>query len=496
LGPERALAPSSRISLKAGARLSEDTNSPTVVRDIKPRSVVDSGLPPTDSDELLPGTQVDGYTILEKLGSGGCASVFLARDAANGRRVAVKVLRREWVSSEEMLRRFLYEVRAVNTIAHPAIVEIYRTGVLPDGRPFFAMEFLDGPTLLGHASLHGRFDASEAMALLAPVCAALEAAHAVGIVHRDLKASNIMVVSRGATRVVKLLDFGIAKFLYPEDNTPALTRLGARLGTPSTMSPEQLRGQPVDGRSDIYSLGILLYRLLVGRHPFESSDLTEVERMHLEEPPPHPSGFANVSPAVDRVVLRCLQKDREHRYPTVRELVEDLRRAAEESFDPDREAENHPAVGIYVEARMLTDDPDENMLTDFAVALDLAEQSLRASGMQLPLVTGNSLLAVKVMSTEPAARQTEYREALALATALFDELHERSTKDSRLHINLSLHFDRVEIRNKVEVAGGAITRVADWAAKTEIDGVFVSRRYLDAIPGDLATRLGSVFRTS
>src|SRR4029077_12427767 len=147
--------------------------------------------------------------------------------------------------------------------------------------------------------------------------------------HRDLKASNIFMMNVGGTRTVKLLDFGIAKLLHPDAGAGegGLTVVGTRLGTSYTMAPEQIRGDGVDARTDIYALGVVLYHLVTGQYPFRAETMTEIERQHLESPPPRPSQVAPVPPALDAVVLRCMEKTAERRFPSVKAFLEALRAA-------------------------------------------------------------------------------------------------------------------------------------------------------------------------
>ena len=225
------------------------------------------------------------------------------------------MLRRQLAASPQMVARFVQEARAVNMIKHPNIVDIFEFDELPDGRPFYVMELLEGIDLRSILNERGRFPPGEVLEILEPVCSALQAAHDLGIVHRDLKASNIFIGNVGGKRVVKLLDFGIAKLMHPDAGEGGLTVVGTRLGTSYTMAPEQIRGDGVDARTDIYALGVVLYHLLTGQYPFRAETMTDIERQHLEAPPPRPSQVAPVPPALDAVVLRCMEKTAERRFP-------------------------------------------------------------------------------------------------------------------------------------------------------------------------------------
>ena len=285
---------------------------------------------PSTRDALKPGTLCGAYVLKKELASGGGGTVYEAHHRILGRKAAVKVLRRQLASSPQMVARFVQEARAVNMIKHPSIVDIFEFDDLPDGRPFYVMELLDGIDLRSILNERGRFPPGEVLEILEPVCSALQAAHEMGIVHRDLKASNIFIGNVGGERVVKLLDFGIAKLMHPDAGEGGLTVVGTRLGTSYTMAPEQIRGDGVDARTDIYALGVVLYHLVTGQYPFRAETMTEIERQHLEAPPPRPSQVAPVPPALDAVVLRCMEKTAERRFQTVKAFLEALRAAVGE----------------------------------------------------------------------------------------------------------------------------------------------------------------------
>src|SRR5262245_37814049 len=223
-------------------------------------------------DDLPPGASAGDYVIESRVASGGCGTVYVATHALLGRRAAVKVLHGRLAASPQMVERFVREARAANIIRHPGIVDIFEFGALSDGRPYFVMELLEGTDLDTLLRMRGRLAFDEVLEILEPVVEALEAAHAAGIVHRDLKASNIMLLNSGGPRAVKLLDFGVAKLLVPEPGAEALTSMGQRLGTPVAMAPEQIRCGPVDARTDVYALGVLIFQMLTGRYPFAGAD--------------------------------------------------------------------------------------------------------------------------------------------------------------------------------------------------------------------------------
>ncbi|HTE52482.1 MAG TPA: serine/threonine-protein kinase [Kofleriaceae bacterium] len=273
------------------------------------------------------GSVIGGYELVAVLGTGGCGTVYEARHGVLGSRVAVKVLHEHVAESKEMVERFLLEAQAVNWIRHPNIVDIRDVGGFRTGQPYLVMELLDG-VHLGSLLERGALGPTEALDILDPVCAAVEAAHRSGIVHLDLKASNIQISDSAGVRRITLLDFGIAKLLEREPSASGLTAMSRKVGTPSSMSPEQIRGGPVDHRADIYALGVLLFSMLTRRYPFESARSLDVERMHLDEPPPRPSDLVAVGADLDAVVLRCLAKDPADRFQSVPDFLAALRAAA------------------------------------------------------------------------------------------------------------------------------------------------------------------------
>jgi serine/threonine-protein kinase len=270
------------------------------------------------------GTQVGAYRVLERLGAGGMGEVWLAEHTKLGRRAAIKVLHRGMSSQPEIVSRFFNEARAATAIADPGIVQVFDFGE-HGGNSYIVMELLDGEALDKRLQRVGALQVADALRITRQVASSLDAAHARGIVHRDLKPENVFLVRDaeviGGERA-KILDFGIAKLGAAEGGLK--TQTSALMGTPTYMSPEQCRGAGlVDRRSDIYSLGCVLYHLIVGKPPFESEGVGELIAMHLREPPPRASSRATgVPPDVDALIARCLEKDPANRFQTARELAQ------------------------------------------------------------------------------------------------------------------------------------------------------------------------------
>jgi hypothetical protein len=315
----------------------------------------------------------------------------------------------------------------------------------------------------------GRLSPAEALQILEPTCSALQAAHAAGVIHRDLKASNIAVGTPERLQV-KLLDFGIAKLTQADPSQPALTVRGSRLGTPYAMAPEQIRGDQVDARADVYALGVLLFQMLTGGYPFTAATAQEIERLHLEAPPPHPGQHAPISPALEAVVLRCLEKPPEARYSSVGELLAAFRDALF-SEAPAEAAEERPAIAILLELAATPDADADDLIDDTAAIMDLAEAALRAGGFELPLQTGNVILGAKLASEQTS--RTERQSALDLARALLRQVAARPEARPELTVTVAMQAGRVQLRG-AEITGGDLLRTSEWKLAAERDGVRLS----------------------
>jgi serine/threonine-protein kinase len=430
------------------------------------------------TETLSAGTLAGQYVIKRLIGSGGGGMVYAAEHQVLKRPAAVKVLRRDKAALPSMLARFVREAQAVNMIGHPNIVDIFEFGELPDGRPFYVMELLDGSNLRKLLHLHGRFSPSEVIDIFEPVCAALEAAHRAGVVHRDLKASNISVLDDGQKRVVKLLDFGIAKLLHPEASGAGLTEAGSMLGTSHYMAPEQIRGEQVDARADVYALGVLLYQLLTGQYPFHSEQAEEIAWMHLTAPVPRPSQIAPVALALDLVVQKAMEKQRDDRFSSATALLAALREACGVRVESRGEKKPVPAFGIYIEIRPLTDDAeiDEPMLEEMAIALDDAEQRMRGADFAIALHTSSAVLGVRGIP-EGVDGGESGEDEIALANELLAQISATCSAAQRLHVNVVVRRDRAFFASRdgeTEVTGGPLLSLESWVPQGNIDGLSVT----------------------
>ncbi len=279
--------------------------------------------------ELAPGTDVGGYVIDAKIGEGGMGQVYGARHPRIGKRVAIKILARAYSADPAVVARFEQEARVVNEIKHPNIVDVFQFGELADKRSYFIMEWLDGEPLTARID-RGPIPAPEAMDILDVIADALAAAHEQNVIHRDLKSDNVYLVNVRGKRTVKLLDFGLAKLSGRgvEDKPVGSTKQGIVVGTPAYMSPEQARSQPVDGRTDVYALGCLAYKMLTGTLPFRGENAMDLIVQQLNAPPPHPIKLApRTPPALSKLVVRMMAKAPDDRpsIPQIRELFAELR---------------------------------------------------------------------------------------------------------------------------------------------------------------------------
>ncbi len=448
--------------------------------------------PATSRVPFIPatGSQIGQWVLGDILGTGGCGTVFEARHRTLGRFAAIKLLHHDIAQSDEMVERFARESHAANLIRHANIVDIWEVGRLPSGQPYFVMELLDGVNL-GALLARGSLSPAEALEILEPVCAAVEAAHRAGIVHRDLKASNIQIGGTAGERRITLLDFGIAKLTELDGTVAQLTAMGRKLGTPSSMSPEQIRGSAVDSRTDIYALGVLLFYMLTCRHPFESQEALEIERMHLETPPPRPSDLVAVGGDLDAVATRCLAKNPADRFQTVSDFLDALRLAVARAGGPAAGARQlRPALaGALLVDVSLTDEAleaaEDALLVDLSTAIVRAEAMLVEAGTRVALQTGSAALGITLLSSDLEEQRGERLRLAERAAALYQELDGRAGKQAGVIVTVCVHVDQAMVAASGTGAApdvsGPILSIGGWMP-VSAGGLYLTAAAAEGIP--------------
>ncbi|MEP6861822.1 MAG: serine/threonine-protein kinase [Deltaproteobacteria bacterium] len=335
--------------------------------------------PSSALDALLAASAptVPGYRLEKLIGEGGFGQVWRATADDSGAVVAIKILHLELVRSADALTRFEREIDAVQRLHHRNAVRAIGYGKLEDGRPYLALEYVDGPSLLNVITERRTLPPLEVLAVLAPLCDALAAAHAQGLIHRDVKASNVILAHDAQGPRPVLLDFGLVKLTDQEG--PGLTSSRTMLGTPAAMAPEQLRGSAITPRTDIYALGLLAFHMLTGQLAFGNAPGVVQSYMQVHGPRPRPSAKAEVDPAIDAPIAKALAPNPQERFATVHELIAALRAVI---VPPPAEAKAGPVpvIAVYVEG-----DPH---------ALAAVSRIATDAGMLIALTTPTSLVAV------------------------------------------------------------------------------------------------------
>lgn len=321
-----------------------------------------------------PAIDVPKYRLLKLIGEGGFGQVWSAERESDSERVAIKILHLELVRSIDALTRFQREVEAIQRLEHPNVVRALDHGTLQDGRPYVVLEYVPGPNL--REVIHERkfIPPAEVLQILEPLCEALGRAHEAGLVHRDVKASNVILgrTSGQALRPV-LLDFGLVKLL--DETGPGLTSSRSMLGTPAAMAPEQMRGLPVDARTDVYALGLLAYHMLTGQPAFSGGPGVVQSYLQVHGPRPRPSAKIEIDPAIDEPIMKALATEPKDRPATTIDFIESLRRVIEPP-----ESELVDVITFYAEGTQ----PVIEQLTRCA----------RDAGMIIAIAAPDSVLAV------------------------------------------------------------------------------------------------------
>lgn len=342
-----------------------------------PRERSPSEPPRNDTQRLVGATLCDQYQLVEVIGEGGMGVVFRARQLAVGRDVAVKVLQRRLATDEQCVARFENEARAISRLRHPNTLRLYDVRRTDEGDLFIVTELLSGMPLSRLLSDQGRIPAERALKILDQVCRSLAEAHGAGIIHRDLKPENVFLDRVGSEDVVKVLDFGIAKILQ---GSSSITRLGFVAGTPAYMSPEQAQGLPVDHRSDIYSLGVMLFEMITGQPPYQGETGFAVCLKHIEAPLPtlDAPGLGLARRPIEKLIHHLMAKSPEERP----QHVDALRRALEDLGDLGG-SEATPISPTIAELPPLGGEGDRTLTADPTL---VTETETEASPPEMPLV--------------------------------------------------------------------------------------------------------------
>ncbi|MBZ4416634.1 serine/threonine-protein kinase [Myxococcus sp. RHSTA-1-4] len=444
------------------------------------------GEEPLYGEELGAGALVGRWVVERVHYRGPVSTLYRAKDLHTGAPAALKVLHPQPATASTSLRRFRREAATLQRLSHPHIVAVLGHGELPDGRPFISMEWLEGRDLAAELAARGPFTADEALEVIEQVGAALRAAHGAGVVHRDLKAQNVVRLSRaGESLQVKLVDFGVAKGLKPDaPGASTLTHTGMALGTPLSMAPEQIRGEPPDARTDLYALGVLLFQLVTGQPPFQGATRHEVEEQHLHAPPPRPGERAPVPAALDAVVLRCLGKRREDRYPDVDALLEELRAAVRGGRAPARTGH---AVALYAEAR-LTGAPDAAAMERLDALLERAGEVAREAGLEVRVEGGGCVLALAPLPEDEVHERAVRERVLSAALALVEGVS-APTEAPSVALAITVHVDRLPMG---EGAGaGALLCLPDWVADSPGSGLVATEAALKEVEAVFLTEPGA-----
>jgi serine/threonine protein kinase len=333
----------------------------------KASGVMDALVSASTPNPNVPGSRIDRL-----IGEGGFGQVWRGiRD--DGNLVAIKILHLELIRSSDALTRFERELEAIERLDHRHVVRAYDHGTLDDGRPFLVLEYIEGPSLRDVIHERGSLPPLEMLAILEPLCHALATAHAYGLVHRDVKASNVILGhDRLGARPV-LLDFGLVKLLDHEG--PGLTSSRSMLGTPAAMAPEQMRGQPVDARTDVYALGLLAFHMLTGAPAFGASPGVVQSYLQIHGPQPRPSTKVDIDPMIDEPIVHALAPEPAQRFATPTAFLDAIRAVIQPTASGEQ-----PVIALYVEGGP----------AELAQAAAIAT----SAGMMIAMTTPDSLIAV------------------------------------------------------------------------------------------------------
>lgn len=405
-----------------------------------------------------PGDRIGAWIVGQRLGGGGFGEVYEVAHHVTGQRAALKRLHAHFMSAPEMVARFEREVSVLARLRHPNVVEIVDAGVDASGRPFLCMELLFGRDLGSLASK--RLEPDAVRAILDPLCDAIATAHDLGIIHRDLKASNVFLCD-GDGRVV-LLDFGIAKI--SDALAPELTASHESLGTVGCMAPEQIHGHGIDARTDVYALGGLLFELVTGQRPFLDPSETMSQYLHLHARRPRASALVPVSTALDDVIVRAMAIEPNQRFADVRAFAAAAGHALRESRARGAPRE-HAAILVTIGDRTQGTELDEPLLADLEAVLPEAERALSEHGFALALDLGTTAIFL--------APLIAFETAASAAAVTWARLAARPGRDSRVRVGIAVHRGVATVTgDRVEPC--ELLRPETWGIPDPLDGVWSS----------------------
>ena len=419
--------------------------------------------------ELARGERVGEWVINRTIGGGGFGTVYEVRHVRTERLAALKLLHAHFVTSAEMLARFDREIEVLRRMRHPNVVQLLEAGFSHDQRPYLCTEMLVGDELSKLIARSGRLSPMHAFEVFEALCEAVGAAHDIGVIHRDIKASNVVVCPTDGTSIgrVVLLDFGIAKL--SDALAPELTASRQSLGTPSCMAPEQIHGLRVDARTDVYALGGLLFHMLTGHLPFQDSSATMTQYLHLHARRPSVSSVVAVSRRLDDVISCAMAIEPSDRFDHTRSLLAATRAAIRDTSAIQVPPADVPCVAIMVTAsdRHGGADLDGTLLDDLESVLPTAERILVGRGFQVAVDLGSSALFV--------GRADAIGDPVEIANGMFEQLARRPHRHSRVKIGVAVHRDEARYIGQ-EIQPCPLLRPATWNIPDGFEGLWVTSK--------------------
>lgn len=425
----------------------------------------------------------DRYEINSELGSGGMGKVYLAHDTILKKSVAIKVLNTESLENDpSKLQRFQREAKAAGRMRHESLVTVMDFGLTPSGQPYLVMDYVDGPTLKQVIDSEGPFSADAALDILAKLASAIAHAHTNGVVHRDLKTSNIVLTDAGKeSRQPVVVDFGIA--LMMEDDAErslqsSLTRTNAIIGSPLYMSPEQVRGERANERSDIYSLGCIFYECLTGHPPYQGETLMETMNMHVKEPVPRielNEDQAGLATRLNSFLDRTMAKDPIDRFATMEEVVVSFERISHGSIEPRTNLQEKQRADSAAE---------HSRLPGFLVAGMLVLFSLPVLFVILPNGTEENKALVSIISSDENDLKSKKKKSSFFSIGEKQALDDRSAEPkfiSTNELNYFIEEQNSEKTRKLDINGYKISsaKLAVLATKTYLSNLVLSNCYFE-----------------